>query len=56
MIMNNTKIYWKMKNKSLMSIKKKLYNEKKRLIIIIRKYYFKVRFSPSKQNLLYLFQ
>ena len=41
MIVKVTKISQKMKNKSLLSIKKILENEKKCLIIIIRNYYLK---------------
>ena len=43
MVLNDTKIYQKMKNKSLLSIEKILQNKKKYLIIIIiiRNYYFK---------------
>ena len=43
MVLNYTKIYQKMKNKSLLSIEKILQNKKKYLIIIIniRNYYFK---------------
>ena len=43
MVLNNTKIYQKMKNKNLLSIEKILQNKKKYLIIIIniRNYYFK---------------
>ena len=39
-VVNNTKIYEKMKNKSLLSIEKILQNEKK-CFKIISKYYFK---------------
>ena len=41
MVVNVTKIYPKMKNKSLLSIEKKkiLQNEKKRFIIIIKKHF-----------------
>ena len=38
MVVNNTKIYQKIKNKSLLSIKN-IEDEKKRLIIIIRNYF-----------------
>ena len=42
MTKNDTKIYLKMKNKSLLSIEKKYYKMKKKpLIIIIRNYYRK---------------
>ena len=41
MVMKVTKMYQKMKNKSLLNIEKKLIqNEKKWFIIIIRNYYF----------------
>ena len=40
MVVNDTKIYEKMKNKSLLSIEKILQNEKK-CFKIIRNYYFK---------------
>ena len=41
MVVNNTKTYQNMNNKSLLSIEKILSNEKKRIITIIRNYYFK---------------
>ena len=40
-VMNDTKIYKKMKNKNLLSIEKILKIDKKTFIIIKRKYYFK---------------
>ena len=41
MVVNDVKIYQKMKNKGFLSIEKILFNEKNNLIIIIRNYYFK---------------
>ena len=41
MVVNVAKIYHKMKNKNLLSIKKILQNEKKCLIIILKTCYFK---------------
>ena len=38
---NNTNIYQKMKNKSLLKIEKKYYKMKKILILITRNYYVK---------------
>ena len=44
MVMKVTKMYQKMKNKSLLNIEKKLIqNEKKWFIIIIRNYYFLIK-------------
>ena len=46
MVMKVTKMYQKMKNKSLLNIEKKLIqNEKKWFIIIIRNYYFLKKMS-----------
>ena len=42
MVVNVTKIFQKIKSKSLSSIKKVLYNEKKCLIIITKNIYFKM--------------
>ena len=39
MVVIDTKIYQKMKNKSCLSIEKNIKNKKKRLIIIIRNYF-----------------
>ena len=51
MVMKVTKMYQKMKNKSLLNIEKKLIqNEKKWFIIIIRNYYF---FKKMSQKVLF---
>ena len=48
MVMKVTKMYQKMKNKSLLNIEKKLIqNEKKWFIIIIRNYYFLKKMSQK---------
>ena len=48
MVMKVTKMYQKMKNKSLFNIEKKLIqNEKKWFIIIIRNYYFLKKMSQK---------
>ena len=46
MVVSVTKIFQKMKSKSLLSIEKNIINEKKCFIIIIRKY-FNLEHFPS---------
>lgn len=54
MVVNDTKVYLKMKNKSSLNIEKRLLNEKKRIIIVIINHKNTLIFSTHK--ILYSFR